>query len=152
MGLGVISGTTAYRPPQPSYMVGNGLHSVLGRFKVGLGWFVNAYYSHSMNKVKQSSSQSQGGHLWIQRGLIMGSKGVGTHDAKGRFYNRTEWDHGSGHVGLRSSLGLVLSYVGLVLGNEVGGSHHMQGCHTWGLGIGSRKLVVLTLNIHQIFN
>jgi hypothetical protein len=30
----------------------------------------------------------------------------------------------------------------LVLGNEGGGPHHMQGCHTQGLWIGLRKLVV----------
>jgi hypothetical protein len=43
-------------------------------------------------------------------------------------------------------------YVVLVLGNEGGGPHHMQGCYTRGLWIGLRKLVVkLTLNIHQIF-
>ena len=40
----------------------------------------------------------------------------------------------------------------LVLGNESGGPHHVQGCHTQGLWIGLRKLVVWTLNIHQIFN
>jgi hypothetical protein len=40
----------------------------------------------------------------------------------------------------------------LVLGNESGGPHHMQGRHTWGLWIGLRKLVVLTLNMCQIFN
>ena len=28
----------------------------------------------------------------------------------------------------------------------------MQGCHTHGLGIGLRKLMVLTLSFHQIFN
>ena len=27
-----------------------------------------------------------------------------------------------------------------------------QGCHTHDIGIGLRKLMVLTLNIHQIFN
>ena len=40
----------------------------------------------------------------------------------------------------------------LVLGNEGGGLHDMQACHTQGLRIGLRKIVVLTLNIHQIFN
>ena len=40
----------------------------------------------------------------------------------------------------------------LVLGNEGGGAHHIQGRHTRGLYIGLRKLVVLTLNIHQISN
>ena len=34
----------------------------------------------------------------------------------------------------------------------MGDPHHMQGRHTHGMGIGLRKLVVLTLNIHQIFN
>ena len=37
------------------------------------------------------------------------------------------------------------NYVVLVLGNEGGGPHHIQGCHT-------RGLEVLTLNIHQISN
>jgi hypothetical protein len=44
------------------------------------------------------------------------------------------------------------NYVVLVLGNEGGGPRHMQGCHTWGLEIGLRKLMVLTLNIHNISN
>ena len=34
----------------------------------------------------------------------------------------------------------------LVLDNEGGGPHHMQGRHTWDLRIGLRKLVFLTLN------
>ena len=38
----------------------------------------------------------------------------------------------------------------LVLGNEGGGPRHIQGHHTRGLYIGLRKLVGLTLNIHQI--
>jgi hypothetical protein len=48
------------------------------------------------------------------------------------------------------ALGLLLNYVVLVLDNGGGGPHHMQGCYTWDLWIGLRKLVVLTLNIHQI--
>ena len=36
-------------------------------------------------------------------------------------------------VGLSSSLGPVPNYVVLVLGNEGGGPHHMQGHHTRGL-------------------
>ena len=55
-------------------------------------------------------------------------------------------------VGLWSSLGLVSNYVVLVLGNGGGGPHHMQGHHTLDVWIGLRKLVVLTLNIHQIFS
>ena len=50
------------------------------------------------------------------------------------------------------ALGLVPNYVVLVLGNEGGGSHHMQGCHAWGLWVSLRKLVVLILNIHKIFS
>ena len=42
------------------------------------------------------------------RGLVMGSKGVGTWDSRGWLYNLTRWDHEGGHVGLLSSLGLVL--------------------------------------------
>ena len=38
------------------------------------------------------------------------------------------------------SLGLVPNYVVLVLRNEGGGPHHMQGHHMWGLGIGLMKL------------
>ena len=45
-------------------------------------------------------------------------------------------------LGLRCSQGLVPNYVVLVLGNDGGGPHHMQGCHTHGLCIGLRKLVV----------
>ena len=43
-------------------------------------------------------------------------------------------------IGLCSSLGLVPNYVVLVLGNESGDPHHIQGRHTRGLYIGSRKL------------
>jgi hypothetical protein len=50
------------------------------------------------------------------------------------------------------ALGLLPNCVVLVLGNEDGGPHLMQGCYTRDLWIGLRKLVVLTLNIHQIFN
>jgi hypothetical protein len=56
------------------------------------------------------------------------------------------------YLGFGCSLGLVPNYVVLVLGNESGGPHHMQGRQTQSLWIGLRKLMVLTLNIHQIFN
>jgi hypothetical protein len=49
------------------------------------------------------------------------------------------------------NLGLLPNYVVLVLGTERGDPHHMQGCYTRGLWIGLRKLMILTLNIHQIF-
>jgi hypothetical protein len=58
-----------------------------------------------------------------------------------------------------SSLGPVPNYVVLiinnlvlVLGNESGGPCHMQGRHTQDLGIGVKKLVVLTSSTHQMFN
>ena len=35
-----------------------------------------------------------------KKGSVPGSKGVDTQDAKGRFYNRTRWDHEGGHVWL----------------------------------------------------
>jgi hypothetical protein len=47
---------------------------------------------------------------------------------------------------------LILGNLVLVIGNEGGVLIVMEGHHTWGLGIGLRKLVALTLNIHQIFN
>ena len=55
-------------------------------------------------------------------------------------------------VGLSSSLDLVPNYDVLVLGNEGGGPHHIQGHHTWDLYIDLSKLVVLTSNIYQISN
>ena len=45
-GLGAISGTTTHWLPLPPYRVGNMLHSMSGRFKMGLGWLVNACSSH----------------------------------------------------------------------------------------------------------
>ena len=40
----------------------------------------------------------------------------------------------------------------LNLDNEGAGPHHMQGHHTWGPWISLKKLVILTLNIHEVFN
>jgi hypothetical protein len=45
-GTSVISGSTTYRPPLPPYRVGNGLHSIMGWFKVCLGLLVNACSSN----------------------------------------------------------------------------------------------------------
>ena len=64
----------------------------------------------------------------------------------------TMWACVSLLLGLWCSLGPVPNYVVLILGNETEGLHHIQGHHTWGLHIGSRKLVAMTLNIHQISN
>jgi hypothetical protein len=47
---------------------------------------------------------------------------------------------------------LVLDNLVLVLGNGGGGPHYWQRSSYVGLGIGLNKLVVLTSNIHQIFN
>ena len=75
----------------------------LGWFKVCvLGWLVNVYSSHS-----------------IHRGTAQAHK-VSTHNAKRPIYIQTGWDHGGGHIGLGSSLGLVPKYVALVLGIEGG--------------------------------
>ena len=90
-----------------------------------------------------------GGGGWFKptkaKGVDYGHKGE-------QIYIRTRWDYRGGHVGLWSSLGIPPNCVVLFLGNEGGGSCHMRGCHTQGLEIDLRKLVVLTLNFHQIFN
>jgi hypothetical protein len=69
-GLGAISNATTYQHPLPSCRLDNGLHSILGRFKVVLGWFVNDYSSHSFTGRNNSHPQSQGGHSWVQRELV----------------------------------------------------------------------------------
>ena len=63
-------------------------------------------------------------------GYGLGCKGSVLKIQRGQFYNLVGQDHGGGHVGRRSSLGLVPNYVVLVLGNVGGGPHHMQGHHT----------------------
>ena len=49
--LGAISGATSKRPPLPPSRVGNGFQFVSGWFKVGLGWFVNAYSGHFVHSL-----------------------------------------------------------------------------------------------------
>ena len=48
-------------------------------------------------------------------------------------------DHAGGRVALHTittwDLDLLPNYVMLVLGNEGGGPHHMQGCYTWAIGL-----------------
>lgn len=51
-----------------------------------------------------------------------------------------------------SSLGLLPNYVVSILGSEGSNPHHMQGCHTQGLGIGLKEMVILNLNIYQTFD
>ena len=53
------------------------------------------------------------------------------------------------HIITTWTLGLLHNYVVLILGNC---PHNLQGCYTQGMWIGLRELVVLTLNIQQIFN
>ena len=58
---------------------------------------------------------------------------------------------GGGHVVLHTvtcwaliRLGSILNCVVLVASNEGGGPHHLQGHHTRGIGIGVRRLPILT--------
>ena len=136
------------------------LHSILGRSKVGVGCLVGAYSSHSIHRSKEVGPQSR-------KGVYYGHKKVSCRH-KGGQYPRCKatvlqpnwvgsWRWPCGFcalllVGLWSSLGLVPNYVVLILGNEGGGPHHIQGHHTWDLRNNIRKLVVLTCNIHHIFN
>jgi hypothetical protein len=65
------SGATSYWPPSPLWRVGNGLHSISGRVKVGLEWLLNAYFSNSIHG-------GRGQILAIlQKGSVLGLKGVG---------------------------------------------------------------------------
>ena len=66
--LGAISGATSQWPSLPSCRVGNGLRSILGWFKVGLGWLVNAFSSHSIYKGKEVGPQSTKGSFPMMQG------------------------------------------------------------------------------------
>ena len=46
-------------------------------FEVGLGWFFSAYFSHSIPRGMVQAHKTEG--------IVMGNKGVGTQDARGRF-------------------------------------------------------------------
>ena len=65
-------GATSAPPP---CRVGNGLHSISGWFKVGLGWLVNAYSSDSIHCRGGGSSHSI--HKVAEVGP-QSTKGVGT--------------------------------------------------------------------------
>jgi hypothetical protein len=83
-------------------------HSGLHYLRVG--WLVNAYSSHFIYMVfffcfffvlcrleESDGSQSQGDKLTKHKGgLVLGMKGVGSHDARLRFCKRIGWDHGGG--------------------------------------------------------
>ena len=115
--LGVISGATKYQPPLPSYKVGKRLQSILGQFKVGIEWFVNVYLAIIFIRGTVEAHIAKGVGLDTKR-LVYGMQGD----------NSTTKVGGTMEVAM-SSLGLVLNYVVLVLGNESGGPQHMQGCH-----------------------
>ena len=86
------------------------------------------------------------------RGLVPRMQGDGFASKPGGIMEVAVWLCVALLLKFKCSLCLVLNYIVLVLGNEGGGPHHMRGFHTRGLWIGLRKLVILTLNIHQIFN
>ena len=134
-------------PPHPLPLyhpcrLGNGLHSISGWFKVGLGWFVNAYSSHSIHNAKEVGSQNtKGSYPMMQGGRFLGCK-VMVLQVGGNM-EMAMWLYVPFLLGLWCSLGLVPNYVVLVLGNEGGGPHHMQSCHTPGLCIGLRKTIFI---------
>ena len=106
-----------------------------------LGDLSNAYSSHFVHKAKEIGPQSR---VLVSRCKVT--------VLQANWMGSWRWPCGFVHcyrLGLWSSLGLVPNYVVLVWSNEGGGPHHTQGRHTRGLGIGLRKVVVLTLNIHQ---
>jgi hypothetical protein len=119
---------------------------------VGLGWFVNAYSSLSIHNVKEVGLPSTKGSFPGCKGVWLAGCKVMVLQANLVGLEVTVWLCLPILLGLLCSLGLVPKYVVLVLGNEGGCPYHKQGCHTRGLWIGLRKLVVLTLNIHQIIN
>ena len=100
MVLGAISGATSYWPPLPSYRVGNMIHSISCLFKVFSEGIVNTYSSHSIHRKEQYKPTKPRGAIMGTKGVGLDDKGIGTHDARRRFYNRTGCDHGGGHVGL----------------------------------------------------
>ena len=92
MVLGVISGATSYRSPRPPCRVGNRLHSISGWFKMGLGWLVNAYSSHSIHNTKEVGPQStQGSFPWDARGLVPGMQGDGFASEPGGIMEVAVW-------------------------------------------------------------
>ena len=134
-------------------MVGNGLHSISGWFKVGLGWRVNAFSSHSIHKAKEIGPQST-------KGSFLRCKGVGFPRCKVMVLQANRVGSWSWPCGFACHYYLGFDVVWVeyptmfvfIICNEGGVTHHMQGRHTQSLWIGLGKLVVLTLNIHQIFN
>ena len=106
---------------------------------------------------KEARPQSQRGHLWAQRGLVLPQEGrylgcKGPILQPNQVMKVAMWLGIPLLVGFDLARDLVPVYVGLRLGNEGGGPHHIRGHHTWGLGVGLKKLVVLSLKIHQVFN
>ena len=56
-------------------------------------------------KAKEVGYGYKGGHIWLQKGSIMDNQGVSFQGCKDTILQ--PMDHGGGHVGLSSSLGLV---------------------------------------------
>ena len=109
---------------------------------MGLKWFVNAYYSHSIHNAKGVGPQST-------KRSFLGMQGDDFTSEPDGIVEVAVWLCVPLLLGLWCSLDLVPNYVMLVPGNEGGGPHHMQGCHTQDLWIGFKKLVVLTSNINS---
>ena len=101
---------------------------------MGLGWLVNAYSNHSIHNAKEVGPQStKGSFPRMQGGRFPGCKVMVFASELSGIMEVAMWLCVPLLLGLCCSLGLVPNYVVLVVGNEGGGPHHMQGCHTWGL-------------------
>jgi hypothetical protein len=92
----VLGGVLVLAPSTFSNM----LHSISCLFKVFSGEIVNAYFSNYINGEEQCKPTKSRGAILGTKGVGLDDRGIGTHDARGQFYNRTGWDHGGGHVGL----------------------------------------------------
>jgi hypothetical protein len=78
-------------PPPVGYVMDSTLSRVGSR--MGLGWFVNAYSSHSIHNVKEVGLQSTKGSFPICKGFGYRVQGDG-------FASKTGWDHGGSCVAL----------------------------------------------------
>ena len=100
MVLGAISGAISNWPPLPPYRVSNMLHYISSWFKVGLGWLVGAYSSHSIHR---GGGRGGGYNSRITRNLftkprkyahkahggsVMDTKGVGSRHKGGQLTGR----------------------------------------------------------------
>jgi hypothetical protein len=58
---------------------------------VGLGWFVNAYYSHYIHNIKEVGLQSTKGHFPYAKGLVTGMQGDGFASKLGGIMELAVW-------------------------------------------------------------